>query len=137
MTNPSQEPPAPTKDTNKDLKDIDILCTFKFKIEGQNLEHGCNKDQWLYENKGQDAKPQSGTSNILQSPKSGLKGHGYSLHPYIKIERKNMEPECTRDQWSYPNQDQDTSPESGTSSVLQSQDADLMTGILFVPSKSK
>ena len=32
MPNPSQEPPAPTKDTNKDLKEMDIFCTFKFKI---------------------------------------------------------------------------------------------------------
>ena len=30
-------------------------------------------------NHDQDPKPQSGTFNILQSPKSGLKGHGYSL----------------------------------------------------------
>ena len=33
MPESSQEPPAPTKDTNKDLKDMDILCTFKFKVE--------------------------------------------------------------------------------------------------------
>ena len=44
MPNPSQEPPAPTKDTNKDLKDMDILCTFKVKIESQNLEYRCSKD---------------------------------------------------------------------------------------------
>ena len=48
MQNPGQEPPAPTKDTNKDLKDMDILCTFKFKIESWNLEYGCNKDQGTY-----------------------------------------------------------------------------------------
>ena len=28
----------------------------------------------------QDAKPQSGSSSIMQSSKSGLKGHGYSFH---------------------------------------------------------
>ena len=36
------------------------------------MEHGLNKDQ--------DAKLQSGTLSILQSPKSGLKGHGCFLH---------------------------------------------------------
>merc|ERR1711954_627509 len=36
----------------------------------------------------QDAKTQSGTSSILQSPKSGLKGHGCSLH----LQNKDGEP---------------------------------------------
>ena len=33
MLNPSQEPPAPTKTPHQDLKDIDVLCTLKIKIE--------------------------------------------------------------------------------------------------------
>ena len=33
MPNPSQEPPAPNKAPNQDLKDIDVLFTFKIKIE--------------------------------------------------------------------------------------------------------
>ena len=45
MPNPSQEPPAPTNAIIKDLKDMDVLCTFKVKIESQNLEYGCTKDQ--------------------------------------------------------------------------------------------
>ena len=36
MPNPSQEPPASSKDPNKDLKDMDVLCTLKFKIESRN-----------------------------------------------------------------------------------------------------
>ena len=35
---------------------------------------------WPYSNQDQDVKPQSGTSTILQSLKSGYKGHGCSLH---------------------------------------------------------
>ena len=58
MSNPSQEPPAPTKAPNQDLKDMDVLCTFKIKIENWNLDYGCIKDQWPYPNKDQDAKPQ-------------------------------------------------------------------------------
>ena len=35
IPNPSQEPPASSKSQNKDLKDMDVLCTFKIKIESQ------------------------------------------------------------------------------------------------------
>ena len=76
----SQEPPASSKAPNEDLKDMDVLCTFKIKIECQNLDHGCVRDQWPYPNQDQDAKPQSGTSSVLQSPKWRHKGHGCSLH---------------------------------------------------------
>ena len=88
IPNPSQDPPAPSKAPNQDLKDMDVLCTFKIKIESQNLDHGCVKDQWPYSNQDQDAKPQSGTSIVLQSPESGLKGHGYSLH----LQNQDREP---------------------------------------------
>ena len=37
---------------------------------------------------------------------------------------KNMEPECTRDQLSYQNQDQDAKPQTGFSSVLKSPKID-------------
>ena len=57
MPNPSQEPPAYSKASNEDFKDMDILCTFNIKIESPNLDHGCVKDQWPYKNQDQDAKP--------------------------------------------------------------------------------
>ena len=79
MPNPSQSPPASSKAPNEDLKDIDVLCTFKIKIESQNLDPRCIKDQQPYPNQYQDPKPQSGTSSILQSPKSGHQGHWCSL----------------------------------------------------------
>ena len=80
IKNPSQAPPASSKAPNQDLRDIDVLFTFKIMIENQNSEYGCTKPQLPYPNQYQDAKPQSGTSSVLQSPKSGLKGHGCSLH---------------------------------------------------------
>ena len=43
--NPSQEPSAISKAPYQDLKDINILCAFKIKIESQNLDHGYFKDQ--------------------------------------------------------------------------------------------
>merc|ERR1711954_598423 len=69
MPNPSPEPPASSKAPNEDLKDMDVLCTFKIKIESQNSEYVCTEDQCPYPNQYQYAKPQSGTSSILQSPK--------------------------------------------------------------------
>merc|ERR1711954_8917 len=45
IPNPSQKPPASSKAPNEDLKDMDVLCTFKIKIESQNLDLGCIKDQ--------------------------------------------------------------------------------------------
>ena len=107
---PTQKHPASPKAPNQDLKDMDVLCTFKIKIESQNLAYGCIKDHWPYSSQDQDAKPQSGTSSILQSPKSGLKGHGCSLHLQNKKESKNSEYGCTKDQWPYPNQYQDAKP---------------------------
>ena len=138
IPNPSQEPPASSKAQNEDLKDMDVLCTFKIKIESQNSDHWYIKDQWPYPDQDQDAKSQSVTSSILQrghkgrgcsldlqnqdrepklrtwfylrpvtisrsrsrsktaarnlpnppnpqSPKIGLKGHGYSFHPQTKM----------------------------------------------------
>ena len=45
MLNPGQEPPASSKATNQDLKDKDVLCSFKIKIELKNSDHGCIIDQ--------------------------------------------------------------------------------------------
>ena len=69
MLNPSQEPPAATKASNQDLKDMDV-CIFKIKIESQISDHGYNKDQWPYPNQDQDDKPQLGTSSPQQTSKS-------------------------------------------------------------------
>ena len=41
MPNPSQEPSVSSKAPNEDLNDKYALCTFKLKIESQNLDHGC------------------------------------------------------------------------------------------------
>ena len=54
MPNPSHEPPASSKAPNEDLN-MDVLCTFNIKIESQNSDHGCIKDQWPYPNQAQDA----------------------------------------------------------------------------------
>ena len=75
VQNTSQVSPASSKAPNEDLKDMDVLCTFKIKIESRNLEHGCIKDQLPYPNQDQDSKPKSGASSVIKCPKLGLKGH--------------------------------------------------------------
>ena len=60
ISNPIQEPSPFLEAKNQDLKDMDDLCTknikiklkghecfctFKIKVESQNLDHGCIKDQ--------------------------------------------------------------------------------------------
>ena len=65
MPNLSQEPLVSSKAQNKELKDMDVLYTFKIKMEGQNLKYGCTKDQWPYPNQDQDVKHKSKTSSIL------------------------------------------------------------------------
>ena len=73
------------KSPNQDLKDIDILCTFKRNVHSQYLDHRFIKDQLQYSNQDQEAKLQPGTSSPQQSPILGLKGHGCSLdHRFIK-----------------------------------------------------
>ena len=45
MPNPSEESPVSSKAPNQDLRDMDVLCTFKIRIEGQILEYGYIKEQ--------------------------------------------------------------------------------------------
>ena len=45
IPNPSQEPPVSSKAQIHDLKEMDVLCSFKIKMESHNLKQGCIKDQ--------------------------------------------------------------------------------------------
>ena len=51
MPNPSQETPASSQAPNDDLKDMEVLCTFKIKKESQNSDQGCIKDRWYIQTK--------------------------------------------------------------------------------------
>ena len=57
MPNPIQEPPPSSKAPNEDLKDMDVLCTFKINVDNQNSEHG-----WLYANQVKESQTLSATS---------------------------------------------------------------------------
>ena len=98
MSHPSQGPPVSSKAQNEDLKDMDVLCTFKIKMEIQNLDHGYIKDQCPYPNQDKDAKPKSGTFSVLQSPNQDLKDMDVLCTFKIKIESQNSDYGCTKDQ---------------------------------------
>ena len=97
---PSQEPHSSSKVPNQNLEDIDVLCTFKIKIESQNLELGCNKNQWPYPNQDKDPKPQSRSSEV---PNQDLNDKDVLWTFKIKIESQNSDHGCIKTQWWYPN----------------------------------
>ena len=86
---------------------MDDLFTLNVKIESQSSKNGYIKDQWPYQKQNQDHKLWSGTSRVLQNYKSGLKGHGFSMH----LQNQDRELKFgswvhQRQRW-YPNQDRD------------------------------
>ena len=111
MPNPSQEPPASSKAPNEDLKDMDVLCTFKIKIESHNSEYGSIKDEWPYPNEDQDAKPHSGTLASSKAPNLYLKDMEDPCTFKINIESKNSEYKGIKDPWPLLNQDPDANPQ--------------------------
>ena len=124
MPNPSQKLPASSKASNEDLKDMDVLCTFKIKIESQNSEYLWTKNQWPYQNQYQNAKPQSGTSRVLQSPNTDFEDMNVLCTSKIKIKSQNFEHTSIKYQWPYFSQDQVAKPsqEPPESSKASNQD---------------
>ena len=86
MSNPSQESPASSKGPNQDLKDMDVLCSFKIKIESQNLDQGCIKYQWPYPNQDQHANP---SQESLASTNAQGSAH---IQMNIKMQNTSQDP---------------------------------------------
>ena len=65
MQNPSQEAPAYSKVSNQDLEEMEVLCTFKTKIEQQNFSKGVSEssDHIKLLNPGQEPSVSSKTPN--------------------------------------------------------------------------
>ena len=73
MQNPNQEPPVSSKAPNQDLKDMDVLCTFKIKKVSPNMEHLFTKDQQLYTNQEKGVNPIQEPPVFSKAPKRDLK----------------------------------------------------------------
>ena len=79
-TNPQSGMSSIIQSHKSGFKGQQCSCTIENMIDNPNSEYECIKDHWPYPNQVQDPKPKSGTFRIPQSPESGLKGHGCSLH---------------------------------------------------------
>ena len=78
MPNPNQEPPASSKAPNEGLKDMDVLCALKIKIESQNSDHGCVKSSDHVQIKIKMPNP-SQEPKHPPKPQAVLKRYGCSL----------------------------------------------------------
>ena len=98
MLNPSQEPPAPIKAPNQDLRDIDVLCTLQVKIESQNLELGCIKISDHIIIKIMMLTPSQEPLAPTKVPNQDLKDMDVLCTFRSKIGSKNSEYGCNKDQ---------------------------------------
>ena len=98
MPNPSQKPQVSSKALNEDFKDMYFLCTFKIKIESQISNHWYIKDQGLYRNQDQDAKPSKEPPVSSRAPNEDLKGMDVLCTFKIKIESQNLDHRFVKDQ---------------------------------------
>ena len=73
VLNLSQEPSVPSKVPNEDLKDMYIIGVFKIKIDRQNLENWCIKNQIPPLNPLQEIRRGKPTINTLPNKKYPVK----------------------------------------------------------------
>ena len=86
---PSQEPQVSSKVPNQNWKDMDVLYTFKIKIESHNWEHGYIKDQWPYQIKIKMPNPNLEPQASPKAPNEDLKDKDVLYTFKIKIENQN------------------------------------------------
>ena len=95
MPNSSQEPPAPSKATNEDLKDMDVLSTSKIKFEGQNLKH-VSKTSGHVQLKIKMPNPSQEPPASSKAPNEDLKDVDVLRTSKIKIESQKLEHRCIK-----------------------------------------
>ena len=112
MPNPSQEHPLSSKAPDEDLKDLNVLCTFKIKTESQNSK---TSDYINIKIK---------TQNPGQEPPASSKAPNQDLMDIFSLQIQKSVHGCTKVQWQYKIQDQDAnlSQEPPASSKAPNQD---------------
>ena len=133
MPNPSQVHLASSKGPNEDLKDMEVFCNFKIKIESQIRIMVVAKNRDHIQIKIQMPNPSQEPSASSKAPNEDLKGHGCSLHLLNQDREQKFKSWCIKHQWPYPNQDPDAKPQSWTSSMLQSPKSGLRGHGFSVP----
>ena len=165
IPNPTKELPASAKAPNPDLKDMDVLCSYKIKIESQTLKRG-----WQYPKQDTDSQPQSGSTafskaknhnivvqktfdhiqinikmpNPSQEPVASSKAPNEDFEDMddlcifkIKIESKNLDHGCIKDKWPYQIKFKIQSPSQEPPVSAKAQNQDSGTWNFFVLSKSR
>ena len=92
MPNPSQEPPTSFKAPNKDLKDIDVLYTFKIQKESQNMDVSKTSDYIQIKIKVKNTSQEPSASS--RAPNEDLKDMDILCIFKIKKESQNLEHWC-------------------------------------------
>ena len=102
MPNSSQEPPASSEAPNQDLKDMDVLCTFKINREQKT-------GNWVYQRSVTISKSrsecQTPVRNIQPSPNLQIRTlkSWMFFGPSESSQSQNLELGCTEDQFLYQN----------------------------------
>merc|ERR1712081_156784 len=91
MPNPSQEPSESSKPPNEDLKNMDVLCTFKIKIESQNSKMGTSKTSDHIPIKIKMPNPCQEPPATSKAPNEDLKDMDDLCTFEIKIESQNLD----------------------------------------------
>ena len=120
-----------SKAPNEDLKDMNVLCTFKIKIKAKLLIIGISKTRDQDQFKIQMPNPSREPPMSSKAPNEDFKDMDDLGTLKIKIEGKNLGHRSTKDQSPYTNQDQDVKPKSGTSSIFQSSKSGLVCFCTF------
>ena len=98
MQNPNQEPPAPNKTPNQDLKDMNVLCTFKIKIEKKSQNIDASKSSDHIQIKIKMLNPSQAPPASSKVPNEDFKDTDVLCTFKIKIESQNFVYGCTKDQ---------------------------------------
>ena len=105
MPNPSQEPPASSKAPNQDLKDMDILCTSKIKLESNNSKMGVSKTSDNIKIKIKIPNPSQEPPAYSKAQNQDLKDMDVLWTFEIKIKCQFLEHICIKDLRPYQSQD--------------------------------
>ena len=97
MPNSSQKPAVSLKIPNEDLMDMDVLCTFKIKIESRNLDHEYLKDRGPYKIKIKMPNPSQEPPMSSKAPSEDFKDIDVLCIFKINIESQNLEHGCFKD----------------------------------------
>ena len=97
IANLSQEPPASPKAQNQELKDIDIICTFKIKI-AKFWIIGVPKTNGCIEIKIKMPNPSQEPPAFSRAPNQDVKDPDVLCNFKINLESQNIEHGCTNNQ---------------------------------------